>query len=151
MTHIHKRFAFFITLLLAFPSMATNLSTPENALKSLEEAHNRKDIEAAVAAKDFHFEARAMLVALKSIRNPDEQLIKETAHVLELSFRKSIKTDGFTDFTQLRCSVVKKKQLQPELVEMVEECIFPDGDKSSDTLHAAKSEHGWRIVVLPSD
>ena len=90
-----------------------------------------------------------MLRALKNLPNPDEKLIQETAQVLELAFRKQMKTEGFPDFNQLRCTVVRKSQLKPNLVEMVEECIFPDGGKSTDTLHAVKSAHGWRIVILP--
>lgn len=133
---------------LGAPSMAADLSTPENALKSLEDAYRHKDLEGAVAAKDFLFEAAEMVRALKNIPAPDEKLIQETAQVLELAFRKQMKTDGFPDFNLLRCTVVKKSQLKTNLVEMVEECIFPDGGKSTDTLHAFKSEHGWRIVIL---
>jgi hypothetical protein len=130
-------------------TMAADLSTPEGALKFLEDAYVRKDLEAAVSAKDFQYEARAMLNALKNLKNPDDELVQKTADVLELSFRKQIQTKGFPDFTQLRCSVVSKKLLQPDLVEMTEECIFPDGGKSTDILHATKSSHGWRIVILP--
>ena len=130
-------------------SMAANYSTPENALKALEDAYIRKDIEAAVAAKDFTFEAREMLRALKNLPSPDEELVRKTAEVLELSFRKQMKQDGFPDFTGLRCAVVKSAEIEPGLSEMIEECVFPDGGKSRDTMHAAKGKAGWRIVTLP--
>ncbi len=128
--------------------MAIDLTTPENALKSLEDAYRHKDIDAAVAAKDFHFEAAEMLRSLKNFSNADDKLIQEAAEVLELAFRKQMKNSGFPDFSQFQCSVVKRTQIRPNLVEMVEECIFPDRGKSTNTLHAFKSDHGWRIVIL---
>ena len=129
--------------------MAADLSTPERALLALESAYARKDIEAAVAAKDFRYEARAMLRGLKNPLEIDEELIGKTAEVLELGFRKDMRSKGFPDFKRLRCTVLSTKQVEPGLVEMVEECIFPDGGKSRDILHAAKSDYGWRIVILP--
>lgn len=142
--------ALALALVIAPTSMAADLSSPERALKALEDAYVRKDIEAAVAAKDFQFEARAMLGALKNLPGPpDDQLVQQAAEVLELSFRQQMKTSGFPAFAGLQCGVVRKKQLRADLVQLVEECIFPDGGKSTGTLHAARSAAGWRIVVLP--
>jgi len=128
--------------------MAADLSTPEKALQALETAYVRSDLEAAVAARDFRFEAREMLRAM----NPtvvDDDLVKQTSEVLELAFRKEMKSNGFPPFKDLRCTVVKRTELAPGLVEMMEECVFPDGAKSREPVHAAKSDVGWRIVVLP--
>ena len=129
--------------------MAADLSTPEGALKALEDAYVRKDIEAAVAAKDFRFEAREMLATHKQLSKPDEELVSQVAQTLELAFRSQMKTSGFPDFNQLRCAVTHKAQLRPDLVELTEECVFPDGGKSHQTLHAANSAGGWRIVIMP--
>ena len=129
--------------------MASDLSSPETALMALEDAYSRKDLEAAVAAKDFRYEAHAMLRALKNLPSPDEALVRQATEVLERSFRKQMSTQGFPDFTGLRCAVIKKTQIRSDLVEMVEECIFRDGRKSTDVLHAALGVKGWRIVVLP--
>ena len=41
----------------AMPPVAKNFETPEGAILCLEDAYRRKDIEAAVAAKDFKIEA----------------------------------------------------------------------------------------------
>ncbi|TAK64352.1 hypothetical protein [Methylobacter sp.] len=56
-----------------------------------------------------------------------EELVNKAAEVLELSFRKQMQTKGFRNFSKIRCSVVSQKQLKPDLVEMVEECVSPDG------------------------
>src|SRR5215469_16168159 len=111
--------------------MLQDLSTPEAALAALEDAYNRKDIEAAVATKDFAREAREMLISLKGLPHPlDDDLVKQTADVLELAFRKQMEVQGFPNFTDLHCKVVSKKELREDLVELVEECLFPDGKKS---------------------
>jgi hypothetical protein len=134
----------------SFVVMKADLSTPEAALAALEDAYNRKDIEAAVAAKDFSFEAREMLISLKSLSSPlPEDIVKQTADVLELAFRKQVEVQGFPDFTQLRCRVVSKKELRDNVVELVEECRFPDGGTSRQVMHAYRNESGWRIVIFP--
>ena len=134
---------------LAATANAADFTTPVAALKSLEEAYQHKDIDAAVAAKDFNFEAMVLLRSMGGTSNPDTKLIEQTAQTLELAFRKEIQTGGFPDFGQLRCTIVKESQLMPKLVEMIEECIFPDGEKSSDKLHAFNNGQGWHIVILP--
>jgi hypothetical protein len=90
-----------------------------------------------------------MLQAMNHLKNPDAELVQQTAEVLELSYRKQMKLEGFPDFHSLSCAIVKKTSVRPDLVELEEECVRPDGGKSRDSLHAAKTEHGWRIVVLP--
>lgn len=136
-------------LLMSAAATAADYSSAEAALRALETAYMHEDLEAAVAAKDFDYEARAMLQSRKPLENPDVALVKQTAEVLELAFRKQIKLEGFPDFRSLACSIVKKTALQPDLVELVEECVSTNGDKSRDILHAAKTARGWRVVVLP--
>lgn len=131
--------------------MASDFSTPERALATLEDAYRAKDMNAAVAAKDFRFEAHELLLNLKNLPEPpDEALIMLTAEVLELAFRKNIEVNGFPDLACVRCQVISKTNLRDTLVELVEECIFPDGGKSTHTLHSAKNESGWHLVVLSS-
>jgi hypothetical protein len=57
-----------------------DFSTPEGALAALEDAYKRKDLDGAVAAKDFEYEAREMLLALKNLPGPpDDDLVSQTA------------------------------------------------------------------------
>ena len=91
-----------------------------------------------------------MLLNLKNLSGPpEENLISQTAQVLELAFRKQMEVQGFPEFTQLRCRLVAKKELRADLVELVEECLFPDGGASRKSLHAQKHDSGWHIVILP--
>ena len=130
--------------------MFANFSTPELALAALEDAYVRKDLDAAVAAKDFRFEAREMLLNLQNLaEHIDDALVSQAAGVLELAFRQQIQVMGFPEFGTLKCQVISKRDLRDDLVELVEECTFPDGGRSRQTLHASKNEMGWHIVVLP--
>lgn len=122
-------------------------STPEEAIRKLEDAFRRTDIEAAVAAKDFETEARLML---QSIR-PDlvsAEMVTKTAEVLELGFRKQIETDGFPDFTGLTCTLAKPVEVAENLVKVVETCSRATGETSTQNLYAFKSAKGWRVVVV---
>lgn len=131
------------------PLMAADFSTPQGALQALERAYLTHDIEAAVAAKNFPYEAKAMLSDLKNVPKPEPDLIQKTAEVLELSFRKHIKENGFPKMTGIRSRVVATKQLTPDLVELTEEFVFPDNYISHETVYAAKSGEHWGLVILP--
>ena len=138
----------YILIMIGNTAMAADYSTPESTLKALEQAYAAKDIEAAVAAKNFIFEATDMLNNLKGISNPDASLIQETAKVLELSFSKQMKTEGFPDMTGIACKIVGTKKINSNLVEISEECTFPDKYVSKETSYAVKSNNRWGIVIL---
>lgn len=122
--------------------------TPESAVRALEDAFVRKDIEAAVNAKDFHAEAKLMLEKLNPEVAKDSEILKQTAQVLELAFRKQIETDGFPDFTGLTCSLSKPTEVADKLVKMVETCVGAAGKTSAQNLYAFKGKDGWRVVVV---
>jgi hypothetical protein len=142
---------FAATLLMSqAEASAADFSSAEKALQALETAYFHEDLEAAVAARDFAYEAGEVVRADKGTTHPDPALIKRTAEVLELSFRKRMKLEGFPDFQGRACHVVDKKSLRADLVEMVEDCYLQNGEKVREIVNAAKTESGWRVVVMPS-
>jgi hypothetical protein len=124
--------------------------SPEGAVRALEEAYIRKDLEAAVALRDFRTEAVLSWQSLKPELAEDQQVIRETAEVLELSFRKEIATQGFPDFASLKCRFTNRQVVAQDLVKVTEECVFPDGGKSIEDIHVVKGETGWRVVIVPN-
>jgi hypothetical protein len=133
--------------------MTTDLSSPQAALRSLEAAYVRRDLEAAVAAKDFRFEAEEMLLNLARESNVDhtldEQMTSNLAEILELKFRKHMLESGFPDFSAYRCEVVREVQLREDLVQLTEVCTSTaDGTVTVQELHAARNGDAWRIVDL---
>jgi len=106
-----------------------------------------KDIEAAVRSKSFYFEAKEMLESRFSKDIATPEIIKETAEVLELGFRKEIKENGFPDFSSLKCSSTHKKESE-NIAILTEKCIFPDKGHSIQRLKAAKVDGQWKIVGI---
>jgi hypothetical protein len=146
------RFPNFLSFLLgavaASAAGATGFNTPEEAILALEAAYSRKDLDGAVAAKDFREEARLMLQKIDPQLATDGEILRETAEVLELAFRKQIRETGFPDFKSLKCSFVSKKTLSPTLAKVTEECVSPRGEKTIQDLHVTRASGGWRVVVI---
>jgi hypothetical protein len=127
--------------------VTVDFSTPEDALISLEDAYRKGDIEATVAAKDFRFEAMAILSNVLKGNKPDDQTIDLTVHVLELSYRTEIKKSGFPDIAKARCEVLSKTEVRPRLVRILEQTQFLDGRISQEAIHAVLNETGWHVVI----
>ena len=137
-------------LCVAWTANAVGFDMPEDAVRALEQAYIQKNVNAAVAAKDFVEEARLMLQKMDPKLAGDAEVLKQTAEALELSFRQELRTKGFPDFAKLKCSFVGKAEISPALVKLTEQCVFPDGGKSVQDLFVAKRDRGWRVVNMPS-
>jgi hypothetical protein len=133
---------------IAMPALAfaADFTTPQNAIRSLEAAYISKDLEAAVAAKDFAEEARRMLLRMSADFSNDPELVQKTAEVLEFSFRKQIKESGFPNFSEVKCSLGEPDYVSPTLVKVMERCTLPDGGTSVQYLLVFKGPKGWRVV-----
>jgi hypothetical protein len=128
-----------------------DLSTPEKAILSLEDAYRAKDIEAAIRCKDFFAEAKLMLDALPNLNGQaDDKLIAETAKVLELSFRKEMKTNGFPVFSGVTSRFPKVEPYREGIVVVTEECSHPDGSTTRQRLLVSRANDGWRVLI-PAD
>jgi hypothetical protein len=123
--------------------------TPEDAVRALERAYVQKNEDGAVAAMDFVEEGRQMLQKINPTLANDAEIIKRAAADLELSFRNDLRTKGFPDFSNLKCSFLGKAQISPELVKLTEQCVSPDGGKSVQDLIVTKRDMGWRVTLPP--
>lgn len=126
-----------------------DLSTPEAAVLSLEEAYRAKDLEAAVKCKDFRTEAVLMLEKTMPQFASDEEIVKETTEVLELAFRAEMKQKGFPDFRNVTSTFSNKKSFRDrsDIVELTETCVH-GGSATTSQVVLAKTEPGWRMVVI---
>jgi hypothetical protein len=143
----------FLAILLGFSGASTagavGFDTPEDAVRALEQAYAEKNADAAVAAMDFVEEGRQMLQKINPALANDVEIIKQTADVLELSFRNELRTKGFPDSGKLKCPFVKKAQISPELVKLTEQCVFSGGGKSVQDLLVVKRDLRWRVTLPP--
>jgi hypothetical protein len=128
---------------------AVGFATPEDAVRALEQAYIEKNADAVVAAMDFVEEGRQMLQKINPSLANDPEIIKQTAESLELSFRNELRTKGFADIGNLKCSFLSKAQIAPELVKLTEQCLSPDGGKSLRYVLVAQRNLGWRVTLQP--
>jgi hypothetical protein len=127
-----------------------DLTTPEAAVLSLEEAYRARDISSAVKCKDFRTEAMLMLEKLNPELAKDEEIIVQTTEVLELAFRAEMKQKGFPDFSGVTSTFTNKRAFRDrsDIVEMTETCIRGGSATTTNQVILAKTETGWRMVVI---
>lgn len=129
----------------AQPPVAKDFTTPEGAILCLEDAYRRRDIEAAIAAKDFKTEARLMLQKTGFKEHMDDAMVAKTAEALVASFRAHT-TAGWPDFEGLESFFVDRKRHAEGVVLVTEMCRFPDGAFSRQQMLVAETPLGWRVL-----
>jgi hypothetical protein len=138
---------FLLTSIVASAKDVYDYSTPEHALKSIELAYKKRDIEQAISSKDFLYEAEEMLTNQFSSAMARGDMLKNTADLLELSYRKHIAENGFPDFRNLKCSATHIKVSKDEAL-LQERCLYPDGGYSAQTILAHLTDSGWKIIGI---
>ena len=125
-------------------AIRADLSTPEGAILSLEEAYRQGDIEKAVACKDFKVEAAHMTRDKPGFDTPD--LIAKIAETLELAYRAEMK-GGFPDMKGVTSTFPKKREYGAGKVVVTEVCRYPDGGTSKQDILVAKTDAGWKVMI----
>jgi len=128
--------------LFACGARAVDLSTPENAVASFYGAYARHNVDDIVAARDFEFEAREQLDSAA-----DEEAVRQTARRLEADFREQIRSKGFPKGSPSNCGIITQRMLRHDLVQVIRGCRWSNGSVFVP-IYAAKSEAGWRVVLL---
>ena len=127
------------------PPVAKDFTTPEGAILCLEDAYRRRDIEAAIAAKDFKTEARLMLQKTGFKDHIDDEMVAKTAEALVASFRAHT-TASWPDFEGLESFFTKREPHADKVVLVTEMCRFPDGGFSQQQMLVAETLQGWRVL-----
>ena len=146
-----KRFTYLITIisLLALSgcgkkAIKADLTTPEGAILSLENAYRQRDIEKAVACKDFKAEAAHMMRDKPGLSS--DEVLAKLAETLELAYRAEMK-GGFPDMKGVTSTFPKKKDLGEGTVVVTEVCRFPDGGTSKQNMLVVKTSTGWKVMI----
>jgi len=143
-----------VSLLVALSAAGTvgavALGSPEEAVRALEDAYARRDANAAVAARDFTEEARRMLLSMGTGLEKEADILKQTAEVLELAYRKDLKENIFRRFEDVRCAITSVVPVEDALVKVVESCTMKGAEVSKEQLHVVRTAKGWRVITIPS-
>jgi hypothetical protein len=148
---MNTRLLVFGVLLATAPAcarFATDGATPEGAVLVLNAAHQEKDLEAVVAARDFKAEARLMLSKLQPILVKNDELILKTAETLETTFRTKLKVTGFEDQSEVETSFVGREEVTPDLMRVEEKRVKKDGSSVTRWVVVARGASGWRVAKL---
>ena len=141
--------AIVLALTAASAANAGGFETPEDAVRALDQAYIQKNADSAVAVMDFVEEGRQMLQKINPTLANDPGMVKQAADGRELAFRNELRSNGFPEFVHLNCSFVGKRQIAPGLVELTQQCLAPNGAKSTQEMLVVKSEVGWRVTLRP--
>jgi hypothetical protein len=138
----------------ALPRPAHDMTTPEGAILCLEDAMRRRDLEAAVACKDFQVEAVVLLVQTMPDCVGDETLQAEAAMTLELGYRKEL-SDNWPNMEGVESFFVEQ-QRDPAFEDLsmrlvTELTLMPDGTLSQTIMRVAKRHETWRVIHPVSD
>ncbi|SHE69410.1 YegJ family protein [Pedobacter caeni] len=121
-----------------------DFDTPEGAILSLEQAYQEKDIDKALACKDFYQEAKLMLSSLDF--QMEEEMIISTSEALAISFVSYIEKEGMPDFSNINRAFTNREKINDNYWIITEVCTYPDGGNSVQRLQTYKTAQGWRVL-----
>jgi hypothetical protein len=90
-----------------------------------------------------------MLQETNPLMANDPDVIKQTAELLERSFRSELRTKGFPDSGKLKCPFVRKAAISPDIIKLTEQCVLPEGGKWDQDVLVMKRDNRWRVVLVP--
>lgn len=132
----------------ARPTYTPDFKTPEGAILKLEAAYKARDLEEAVSCKDFVTEAKLLLKKMHNSPSgfaEDANRIKETAEVLELTFRKHMQ-EGWPDMKGVESFFISRDAYSDGVMAVNEVCRYPDGGFSNQVLLVSETKDGWRVL-----
>jgi hypothetical protein len=137
--------------LAALPPVAADFSTPEGAVLCLEETYRRRDIEAAVACRDFVTEARVWLQERGHLNQQTrEEMLGPTIKAMEKSFRDALAKGPTVDWAAAKSYFTKRAPYGENLVIVSKVTQEADGSLFSQRILLTETADGWRIVKLLS-
>ena len=123
-----------------------NFDTPEGAILCLEDAYDAKDMNAALACKNFNEEGRMM--AESKGMPADDGVISKMGELLRLSFVQYHQENGFPSFKGVQRAFPHRQKLNDDLYIITEICYNPDRTKSMQKHYVHRSNNEWRVLNL---
>jgi hypothetical protein len=133
------------------PPVAVDFSTPEGAVLCLEDAFRKRNIEAAVACRDFATEAKLWLQDRGHLSNEQKTAsLPETIQAMEKSFRNALAKGLPADWILGKSYFLPHEQFAEGIVTVNKYTRVPEGGLYSQQILVAKTGNEWRTVkTLP--
>jgi hypothetical protein len=135
------------------PGVVADFTTPEGAILSLEDAFRRRDLEGAVAARDFTTEAALEIASDNTPQPPSDAAIAERATALEAKFR-ALMTASWPDFSGVESHFLDRQSyshpvghpISANIVVVTEVNRFAQGGYSEQRILVVEKANGWRVL-----
>jgi hypothetical protein len=134
----------------ARPPVEKDFTTPEGAILCLEDAYRRRNIESAVACKDFMIEGILMLLNYDEDMVRDPEIRKRNAMLAERTYRGKI-TGSWPDLEGVESFFFGRRAYTDGIVVVTEIRRLPDGSFDKLNFLAVKTRGGWRVLNQISD
>lgn len=135
----------------ALPPVKADFSTPEGAILCLEETYRRRDIEAAVACRNFAAEARLWLQERDMSQQLKDEMLPKVTRTMEKSFRDGMANRWPVHWDGAKSYFQKREPFAEGVVVVSEITLRADRSFLRQQILAAETANGWRVVTqLPS-
>jgi len=137
--------------LTALPPVKPDFSTPEGAILCLEETCRRRDIEAAVACRDFAAEARLWLQHRHMNQQLRDEMLPKVTRTMEKSYRDTMANRWPVHWDGAKSYFQKREPFAEGVVVVSEITLRADRSFLRQQILVAETANGWRVVTqLPS-
>jgi hypothetical protein len=138
--------------LMALPPVKMDFSTPEGSILCLEDAYRRRDVEAAVACRDFATEAKVWLRERGNLNKQRQaEMMPEVTGTMEKSCRNGMAKNCAVDWERAKSYFPNREPYGDGVVAVSEVTHTPDGNLWQQRILVTETAKGWRVVMcLPA-
>jgi len=138
--------------LMTLPPVEMDFSTPEGAILCLEDAYRRRDVEAAVACRDFTTEAKIWLLERGNLNKQKKaEMLPEVTGTMEKACRNGMAKNWAVDWERAKSYFRNRGPYGDGMVAVSEVTSVPDGSLLQQRILVAETAKGWRVVMcLPA-
>jgi len=135
--------------MVSLPPVKSDFSTPEGAVLCLEDCHRQRNIEAAVACRDFATEARLWLQERGHLSEEKKnEMLPATVGAMEKSFRDGMAKGSTMDWERTKSFFQPREPFSNGIVIVNEIMQTPDGSLLPQRVLVAETGKGWKVVKL---
>jgi hypothetical protein len=136
----------------ALPPVKMDFSTPEGAILCLEDAYRRRDVEAAVACRDFSTEAKIWLQERGNLsKQAQVEMLPEVTGTMEKACRNGMAKNLAVDWSRAKSFFPSREPHGDGMVVVNEVTRMSDGNLSQQRFLVAETAKGWRVAMyLPA-
>jgi hypothetical protein len=147
----HQERKKLLAQLTAQPPVPVDFSTPEGAVLRLEDAFRQKNIEAAVACRDFATEAKLWLQERGQLSLEQKTaMLPETVRAMEKSFRDMLAKGLPADWILGKSYFLPHEPFADGIVAVNKYTQVPEGGLYSQQILVTKTGNEWKMVkTLP--